>query len=634
MARSDGSDGGCLKAMTSCFRNRNKPPGTPDVSKSPNRPIPASREVCEPALLAPTTSDASAALPSTTAVTEQPQKEASRSSLLAPLSAEGSATTGSPTQQISQVQAKLDLWREAYDQVDNNTRGWIDDIIPTGTINVKDTTDDLVKMVRNGEDERKDETPKVTIGDRDIIWRDYAQRVITGLTTIGDIAIPFAPAPSSAVWSAIKVLMQASLTKLGREISVLTSLKANVSQCEDFTAILGCTDIILCIARRGRVYEEVYISNLTSDLNDAQDGLRKTLVEVYKECLEFLAFVDAELKRKRLSAFLEALVNPGHGQQRVKDIRCAEDKLDMAARPCEAYKSKENEDLLRSLQQPLNLISDGVAKVLNERAKEQVENLLNSVSRIEVGKIHGRREQDRTPRTGEWLVQDRKIFLPWERSSYSQVLWLQGDLGTGKSFLSSKVIDRYRRSGTDTMESTDRGNRGFAFFYCDRTPSASWEDILLSYIRQLGEVPQDPKRIHRDLEKFCGDRKSIQDYVTIEDCKQTLVEMINTYPRTILVLDGLDECDRDTRKKLVAVFLHLIEQSQRVLKIFIASRPEDDIRGAMESFPQMVRMNSRDNKGDIKVYVNHVISKREPWSVSEPMKNEVKKTLVETGGEM
>jgi hypothetical protein len=83
--------------------------------------------------------------------------------------------------------------------------------------------------------------------------------------------------------------------------------------------------------------------------------------------------------------------------------------------------------------------------------------------------------------------------------------------------------------------------------------------------------------------------------------------MINTYPRTTLVLDALDECDSDTRSQLAEFLRELVEKSTRILKVFVASRKESDIECSFSSFKDhqmLVEISTEDNKGDIEKFVN------------------------------
>lgn len=101
-----------------------------------------------------------------------------------------------------------DLWWQAYERLDEKTRKGIPGIPANPSIETSRWMEDLVKIVREREEQYKSETPKLSVAGREIIWRDYAKKVVAIVTIIGDISINFAPAPSSLAWSAVKTLMQ------------------------------------------------------------------------------------------------------------------------------------------------------------------------------------------------------------------------------------------------------------------------------------------------------------------------------------------------------------------------------------------------------------------------------------------
>ncbi|KAM0426280.1 hypothetical protein ACHAPT_008320 [Fusarium lateritium] len=534
----------------------------------------------------------------------------SRAKLSASVEEELAPTNQASDQASSKVDdttTSLDLWLETYEELDSDTRKWVGDV--SGVTNVKDSTQELVDLVRKSEDEYKDQTPKITVGNRQILWRDYAERVVSWLTTIGDIAITFAPAPSSAAWSAVKVL-----------------LKANVSQCKDLVAILDCTDTVLCLARRGRIYEEVYLGELP--LTDPQKDLRQQLVGIYKMCLEFLAYMDARFKRSQAGQFFDALLDPGQGGEKVSKLRKLEEELSWAAETCETEKtharSEEHRKLLQSLQEPLKRIDDRVTAVLEKLEEKERQDALNYISKIPVGIHHTEKHDARTRGTCGWLISHSK-FREWEDS-----------MGTGKSFLSSMVIDRYRVDKGVTSQWSNQHDEAFAYFYCSRSDPARQDirSILRSYIRQLSEIPRRSESIHRASYNLAENRKRVQQDIELQDCKSALVEMINSYPRTTLVLDALDECDSNTRQQLATFLKDLVKESTHLLKVFVASRKETDIETYLGSFqgPQMlVQISTSDNKGGIKKFVNDEMAKFEKnWPFMNPdLKICVEDTLVE-----
>ncbi|KAJ0323194.1 hypothetical protein COL5a_008414 [Colletotrichum fioriniae] len=198
---------------------------------------------------------------------------------------------------------------------------------------------------------------KLKFGDREKLWRDYANKVIPVVTAIGDIAINFAPAPSNVVWSAVKVL-----------------LTAHVSEREDLVAIMGCTDIVLCLVRRGRVYEEVYIGDSMPPRPLYEENLATKLVEVYTKCLEFLAFVHEEIKHGVSRRFFSTLVDPGYGRNRLSTVKALEQELELATSPFKINADDKHRRLLESLEEPIKRTDKNVMdilKVLDEQERDK-----------------------------------------------------------------------------------------------------------------------------------------------------------------------------------------------------------------------------------------------------------------------
>ncbi|KAK7438353.1 hypothetical protein CaCOL14_007794 [Colletotrichum acutatum] len=609
MTDSRQSDGGCLSALCSCFRRREKP--RHDVSESPATGVdvltalkPADDgkpEPTDPEVVRHDSVLSVSRATSFTGIADDP-------SLLPASNVPGpSALNGStPT---------VDLWQEACKKVDVKTQIWIASLPPP--VNAQDPASELAEFVRSSEEKHKQEALKLKSGDREILWRDYANKVIPVVTAIGNVAINFAPAPSNVVWSAIKVL-----------------LTAHVSEREDLVAIMGCTDIVLCLVRRGRVYEKVYIGNSMSPRPPYQEDLMTKLVEVYTKCLEFLAFVYEEMAHGNLRRFFDALVDPGYGENRLSAVRALEQELELATRPCKATADDEHRRLLESLEEPIKRTDKNVINILKVLDKQERDRAMEYVSVIPVGSHHNEKVEKRTKGTCKWLVSHSK-FLAWENSYCTPVFWLRGDIGTGKSFLSSRVIDRYRIH--DGIQFPTGHSLGLAFFYCNSSDQnrQSIQSILRSYIRQLGEVTGHPESIHETLFNLYK-RKEIKSDITLQDCETALVEMINSYSRTVLILDALDECKKDTRRHIVEFFKRLVEKTNRCLKIFIASRPENDIGDYLRSFQEpraTITINTSDNQDDIEKFVNTEVDN---FSVdwSPETKQAVKKELMEKSAGM
>jgi hypothetical protein len=117
-------------------------------------------------------------------------------------------------------------------------------------------------------------------------------------------------------------------------------------------------------------------------------------------------------------------------------------------------------------------------------------------------------------------------------------------------------------------------------------------------------------------------------------CKQQLLESVNLYPKTTLVLDALDECEPHLRSRLIEMIELILSKSNRPLKVFISSRPDSDIRESFLSRPS-VEIQAMENRGDIEKFVNQEIVKHGRWNKMSPsLREDIVKTLLGGSGDM
>jgi hypothetical protein len=192
-------------------------------------------------------------------------------------------------------------------------------------------------------------------------------------------------------------------------------------------AVLGCTDKVLGLVRRGRVYEGVYLGK--SPLTAFQEKLEETLIETYKTCLEFLAYMNAKFKLSQAGQFLNVLLDPEQGKQKVSKLEALEGTLFQAAQSCGTENiqmgTAKHTELLESLDKPLKRIDNKVEQVLDILAENERQKALDFVSTIRVGADHTTITDARTEKTCEWLIGNAE-FREWEESSCSLLFWLQG----------------------------------------------------------------------------------------------------------------------------------------------------------------------------------------------------------------
>ena len=116
-----------------------------------------------------------------------------------------------------QGETKRNLSKEAFDRLPAETQEEVQKLIPHADLGANDFTSSvpdqihaLIGIVQTKEEECEKKFWKINIGGNDIVIRDYVKSTLKVLQQVGDVAINFAPAPGSIVWSGVKTIMQAS----------------------------------------------------------------------------------------------------------------------------------------------------------------------------------------------------------------------------------------------------------------------------------------------------------------------------------------------------------------------------------------------------------------------------------------
>jgi Cdc6-like AAA superfamily ATPase len=194
--------------------------------------------------------------------------------------------------------------------------------------------------------------------------------------------------------------------------------------------------------------------------------------------------------------------------------------------------------------------------------------------------------------------------------------------GTGKTYLTSRVIDEIR-----SALKSNPNHEGLAFFYCNRNETERQEplSVLRSFVRQLSTIIKDENSIQKRLKQFYIQTRLKASEPTIGDCKELLLEFINLYPKTTLILDALDECDKQKRRVLIEIFDYFLARASRPVKIFISSRPDGDIRERFKGQAN-IEIQATDNHDDISRFVESEITKHLRWN---KISLELQKEIVE-----
>ena len=183
------------------------------------------------------------------------------------------------------------------------------------------------------------------------------------------------------------------------------------------------------------------------------------------------------------------------------------------------------------------------------------------------------------------------------------------------------------------------GEQGvLVYFYCKRDEPDRQDPtkIMQSLVKQLSvQLPGDgvPKPVLDEYEKreenAFGSRHSI-----FQECQNLIVSLLDIYPRTTILIDALDEIDRQSRKPFLVALNTIAQASKNLVKIFVSSRDDDDIILKLQSVPNLY-INAADNAGDIERFIHREINNSIDGctllrgDVDGQLKSQIVSTLVE-----
>jgi Cdc6-like AAA superfamily ATPase len=398
-----------------------------------------------------------------------------------------------------------------------------------------------------------------------------------------------------------------------------------------------------CLISRGAVYERLYQPRTIP--KDIIANLHHALIGLYAAVLRMIALCHGLFLKNTAKRALHAFFHPGDVKAELGECEKLEAQVEYEANNCERARSQEEDEeskkLLHILQQPILRTDKNVLSLLEKVGEKEQLEVLDWLSKVLYGKHHKTVKERRTANTCGWLL-DHSRYQEWQQASGSIVLWLCGTgeikfansawiltyhsfglAGTGKTFLTSSVIDEIQAGlrGSPNQE-------GFAFFYCNRNETERQEPLsmLRAFVRQLSTINHQSHSIQKCIKDYYNECRLKASEPTMGDCKEILLELVNIYPRTTLVVDALDECEKHKRLELIETIDHLLAEASNPVKIFISSRPDGDIKERSKDRAN-IEINATDNHDDISKFVNSEIVKHRKWTTM-PVK--LKTQIVET----
>ncbi|KAM0490737.1 hypothetical protein ACHAP8_011282 [Fusarium lateritium] len=239
--------------------------------------------------------------------------------------------------------------------------------------------------------------------------------------------------------------------------------------------------------------------------------------------------------------------------------------------------------------------SASITEIRSRQRKDRDKLILDWLTTADYGLQQSRNLSLREPGTGNWFLNTTE-FNDWV-STPRQTLLCHGDLGAGKSILTSIVIDHLKSKCRN-----DPGI-GLAYFYCSskRHDEQNLSQLVASLLRQLVEnlssFPEDISCLHSNFEKsHC--------YPTLQKLISVLKKVILQYSQVYIIVDALDEFGE--AESLRTSFFQLLAQLQRQypISVLLTFRTDTNITSEVEKeFHNTGKIEIRAPQDDIERFV-------------------------------
>jgi hypothetical protein len=146
------------------------------------------------------------------------------------------------------------------------------------------------------------------------------------------------------------------------------------------------------------------------------------------------------------------------------------------------------------------------------------------------------------------------------------------------------------------------------FFYCSRNPAeparSDPKAIIASLARQLSSLAPGKPLLKPTVDLF--EKEEAEGFASgqlrIEESCQLIMQLIELYPQTTVIIDAMDECDPMTRLELLQALENVLQVSSSLVKVFISSRDDQDIVLRLSDYPNL-EIDSQRNSDDIARFV-------------------------------
>ncbi|EXJ89941.1 hypothetical protein A1O3_03008 [Capronia epimyces CBS 606.96] len=302
----------------------------------------------------------------------------------------------------------------------------------------------------------------------------------------------------------------------------------------------------------GEMLEQIsYIDECdTLGQRTARTDIHKTLVSVYREILEFYKAAHEILTTRGVKLAMKMILATDRLPNIVQDFL------------------KHAEHLRKLVEKATWEVVEDIKAMLYD---SEISRWLGSDKISGQTQYHSSLQELRNDDACSFLLED-PAFIDWYRAADSQWLALFGDMGSGKTVTMAFLVDELSRRNEYQVPKPK-----VCYYYCrdNLTSQAShmFSTLILALLGQLSGL----KKTFFEWYKQNQASGILDPAANPRKLGEFLETVLATLDRPLfIVIDGLDECNRASRKDLLKLLKTLSQKTPR-LKIALSSRPEEEI---------------------------------------------------------
>ncbi|KAI0545445.1 hypothetical protein F4679DRAFT_462080 [Xylaria curta] len=341
--------------------------------------------------------------------------------------------------------------------------------------------------------------------------------------------------------------------------------------------------------------------------------LQKTVSDFHASIVRCCKHVIEAIRRPCINRTfsLQATSNQGKGQGRVlqafyrsfekefqpdvDDIRRCSDSVKDAINYAKADVDGQERELQAKERTAASEYRDLLGNFLKKQSHDRKQQLLEAFCSHRPEKLLKQNQRKRFGNTANWILSTVE-FCNWIATRDPPLLWCSGKIGSGKTVVAASVVDHLflEKGRSDCLVS-------YFFIHSSERESLNAETIMKSILRQ--RLPP-PTQLSDEAEKRLRHLSNDGD---LDEIVTFLRDITYKSGSSYIVIDGLDECEKRERIRLLQALSSLVATAANT-KIFLASREslEEEIRSHFPTVRQ-ASMDNPDAHDDIIFYIRGIL---------------------------